>query len=168
MIDALYRLAYRSAYRMARVYWTLFNPLHHGALVALWHEGKILLIRNSYVDYFSLPGGYVRRGEQPRDAAVRELREEVSLSVDPEQLELRVDETNDWEGRQDHVVIFELCVTDPPRIQVDNREVIAAEFVSPEDALSRRLFPPLRRLVEQHAASARAAGSSGEPERPAT
>ena len=80
---------------------------------------------------------------------MRELREEVSLIVEPGDLEPRIDETHSWEGRQDHVTIFELVVQQPPRLEVDNREVVAAEFVSPEDALKRNLFPPLRRLIEQ-------------------
>ena len=157
MVDALFRLAYFFAYRLMRVYWKVFHPLHHGALVAIWYEGKILLIKNSYVGYFSIPGGYVRRSEEARDAAVRELREEISFSVDPGALILRIDETHPWEGRQDHVAIFDLVVDRPPRIKVDNREVVAAEFVSPEEALTRNLFPPLRRLIEEGAPGSRPA-----------
>jgi 8-oxo-dGTP diphosphatase len=167
MIDALFRLAYRCAYQAMRFYWKAFNPLAHGALVAVWHDRKLLLIKNSYVDYFSLPGGYVRRGEQPQDAAVRELREEISLSVKPNDLELRIDETNDWEGRRDHVAIFELVVPERPHVKVDNREVVAAEFVSPEEALRRDLFPPLRRLIEQRAAAPAGDSKVSSPDSPA-
>ena len=149
MIDACYRLAYRFAYRAMRVYWKLAKPLKHGALVAIWHQGRILLVKNSYVDYYSLPGGYVRKHEGPKDAAARELREELSLRVEPEQLSLKTDVTHDWEGRRDHVVIFDLELDDPPRVQVDNREVVAAEFLTKQEALERDLFPPLRRHIEQ-------------------
>jgi len=148
MIDACYRLAYRSAYKAMRVYWKLRKPLSHGALVAIWHDGRILLVKNSYVDYYSLPGGYVRKHERPVDAAVRELREEVSLSVDPRQLTLNTDVTHDWQGRRDHVVIFDLDLDAPPCVEVDNREVIAAEFVTKEQALRKNLFPPLRKHIE--------------------
>jgi ADP-ribose pyrophosphatase YjhB (NUDIX family) len=149
MIDAGYRLMYRIAYRLMKVYWRALKPLNHGALVAIWHQGRVLLVKNSYVDYYSLPGGYVKRGELPSEAAVRELREEISLDVNPSQLELQVDLTHDWEGRRDHVVIFDLFLDEAPRVKVDNREVVAAEFVTPEQALERRLFPPLRRHVER-------------------
>ena len=71
MIDACYRLAYRSAYKAMRVYWKLAKPLNHGALVAIWHAGRILLVKNSYVDYYSLPGGYVRKHESAKEAAAR-------------------------------------------------------------------------------------------------
>ena len=46
-----------------RVYWTVRRPHTHGSLVAMWFNGQILLVKNSYVRYFSLPGGYVKRGE---------------------------------------------------------------------------------------------------------
>jgi 8-oxo-dGTP pyrophosphatase MutT (NUDIX family) len=149
MIDVCYRLAYRSAYKAMRVYWKLRKPLSHGALVAIWNDGRILLVRNSYVDYYSLPGGYVRKHERSVDAAARELREELSISVDPRELTLNTDVTHDWEGRRDHVVIFDLDLDAPPQVEVDNREVVAAEFVTKEEALQKNLFPPLRKHIEQ-------------------
>src|SRR6185369_16200092 len=77
MIDFLYRSAYRTAYRMMRLYWSMAHPATHGALLAIWNEGEILLVRNSYVPYYSLPGGYVHRDETGRQAAARELFEET-------------------------------------------------------------------------------------------
>lgn len=152
MIDACFRLAYRVAYQGARVYWRLLRPKNHGALVAMWHDGKVLLVQNSYLNYMSLPGGYVRASESAEEAAVRELREEVGLTVEKERLTLALDHEHMWEGRQDHVVIFELSVEEPPSIQIDNREVVRAEWLTPEEALSRNLFPPLRTVVERRAA----------------
>jgi 8-oxo-dGTP pyrophosphatase MutT (NUDIX family) len=148
MIDGCYRLAYRCAYQMMRVYWRVFKPVNHGALVAIWYDDRILLIKNSYVGYYSLPGGYIKSGERPVDAAVRELREELSLGVDPGELTLEVDETHSWEGRPDHCKVFALTLDAPPNVEVDNREVVSAEFVTAEEALKRNLFPLLRQHVE--------------------
>ena len=150
MIDACYRFVYRSLYKAMRVYWKLLKPLKHGALVAIWHGERILLVRNSYVDYYSLPGGYIKKHERSDEAAARELREELQLLVTPAQLSLITDMTHDWEGRRDHVVIFDLRLDDPPRVRVDNREVVAAEFVTAKMALERNLFPPLRQHIEEH------------------
>ena len=77
MIDRLFRIVYICAYRMMRLYWAVRRPHTHGALVAIWHDGAILLARNSYLPYYSLPGGYVRRNEIARQAAIRELAEEL-------------------------------------------------------------------------------------------
>jgi ADP-ribose pyrophosphatase YjhB (NUDIX family) len=161
MIDLLYRTLYRFAYRVMRIYWAALHPRTHGALVALWHEGEILLVRNSYTRYYSLPGGYVRPRESGREAARRELAEEVGIEVEPSQLDPVLDEERSWEGKRDRVEIFRLGVPRRPDVHVDNREVIEARFFPPARALELELFPPVRTAIER--ASGRAATEAGAP-----
>ena len=148
IIDFAYRMAYRAAYQAMRVYWRLARPITRGALVAIWNNGEILLVKNSYVDYYCVPGGYLKGTETPVEAAVRELAEEVSIRVSPEALKLGLAETHTWEGKTDVVSIFDLDVEERPVFRVDNREVTDAEFFSPHYALEIKLFPPLRRHIE--------------------
>ena len=149
MIDLFFRLAYRNAYRLMRVYWGLRHPQVHGALVAIWHDEKILLVQNSYVPYRSLPGGYVHSHETGRDAALRELREETGIHAVATDLEQVIDEQHEWEGKREHIEIFDLDVKERPRVEIDNREVVHAGFFSPEEALRLNLFPPIRRVIER-------------------
>jgi 8-oxo-dGTP diphosphatase len=151
-VDRGFQLAYVCAYQVMRAYWRVRHPTTHGTLVALWNRGEVLLVRNSYVPYYGLPGGYVRRGETPRQAALRELVEEVGISAQADELELVLDETNEWEGKHDHVQIFALDLTARPNVVVDHREVVEASWWSPERARSLDLFPPLRRVLEQRGA----------------
>jgi ADP-ribose pyrophosphatase YjhB (NUDIX family) len=149
LVDRGFQLAYVCAYRAMRTYWKVRRPTTHGTLVALWNGGEVLLVRNSYVPYYSLPGGYLRRGETARDAVVRELTEEVGIAADPEKLELVLERTHDWEGKHDHVQIFSLDLPSRPKIEVDHREVVEASWWSPERALALNLFPPLRDVIER-------------------
>jgi 8-oxo-dGTP diphosphatase len=151
-VDRGFQLAYACAYRVMRTYWSLRHPTTHGALVALWNQGEVLLIRNSYVPYYCLPGGYVHRGESGAQAALRELREEVGLSTTAEELTLVLEERHEWEGKHDHVVIFELSLPTRPSVQVDHREVVSASWWSSERALALDLFPPVRHMLERRAA----------------
>lgn len=42
--------------------------------------GRVLLVRPTYKPYWEMPGGYVEPGESPRQACVREVREELGIS----------------------------------------------------------------------------------------
>ncbi len=58
----------------------LLTPVAFGAIaIVVEPGGKIVLVRHSYVDGWSLPGGGVGRGEPPGDAILREMREEIGL-----------------------------------------------------------------------------------------
>ena len=152
MVDWVFRLGYRCAYQALRVYWRVAHPTTHGALVALWCEGELLLVQNSYVKFRSLPGGALNRGETGRQAAIRELREEVGIVAREEDLVPVVDEVIEWQGKRDHVAIFELVLEQRPAFAVDNREVVSAGFYSPARALELPLFPLIRTAIAKHQA----------------
>jgi 8-oxo-dGTP pyrophosphatase MutT (NUDIX family) len=57
----------------------ILSPVALGACALVEREGRILLVRHSYVPGWLLPGGGVGRGEPPADAILRELKEEIGL-----------------------------------------------------------------------------------------
>lgn len=138
-----------------RLYWRVVRPSTHGALIAIWHHGELLVVKNSYVSYYCLPGGYLKRGETAVAAAVRELAEECSIRIRPEELRLGRTETHKFEGKTDTVEIFDLDVAVRPPFHVDGREVASAAFLTPEAALKLELFAPLRRHIEARLAAKR-------------
>jgi 8-oxo-dGTP diphosphatase len=55
--------------------------------VCLGDDGRMLLVRRAgepYKGYWDLPGGFLEEGEHPLEGIRRELREETSLEVEPE------------------------------------------------------------------------------------
>lgn len=75
----LYKLV---LYPLLRLYWRVLRPDIIGVRCLVEHEGRVLLIRNSYGRMkWDLPGGGVRRGERPEEAALREVREEVGITL---------------------------------------------------------------------------------------
>jgi 8-oxo-dGTP pyrophosphatase MutT (NUDIX family) len=141
MLDAVVRTIYRVGHRVMRVWWFVRRPSVHGAFVAVWHEGHLLLIRNSYRHGETLPSGRIERRETPRAAARRELLEEVGIDVPEESLI----PTSEFElvvhHRNDRATVFELHVPVRPAVRVDRREVVWGEFV-PEDELEERPLVP--------------------------
>ena len=151
LVDRAFQLTYLCAYRVMRAYWRIRKPTTNGALVAVWSRGQVLLVRNSYVSYYSAPGGNLRPEENGRDAALRELSEEVGVSARPEQLKLALDLTHSWEGKFDHVQIFNLIVDERPSVHVDHREVVEAAWFDPAQVAELDVFPPLKRVIEEQA-----------------
>jgi 8-oxo-dGTP diphosphatase len=152
MVDLLFRTFYRCAYQLMRVYWAAFRPVTRGVLVAIWHGGEVLIVRTSYARHLSMPGGYRRRRETVREAAVRELREEVGLRVEPEALRPCLTLRHRWLGKDEHVDVLELLPAGRPAVEIDRREIVEARFTPPREALALALLPPVRRAIEQHLA----------------
>jgi len=141
LLNISIRLAYRCAYLALRAWWFVRRPHSHGAAVALWHEGKVLLVRTSYRNCYSLPGGFVEKGEPPEQAARRELREELGIDLPAQALRHAWSETLNFESRRDTIDIWETLVESAPALRVTGREIIWAGWLSPSDALAERLLP---------------------------
>lgn len=58
----------------------------------IFHEGKVLIVEPTYEPHYLVPGGGVDALEPPRDAAIRECKEELGLDVEIVRL-LGVDNT---------------------------------------------------------------------------
>ena len=52
-----------------------------GALI-LNEKNELLIVKPSYKDHWSVPGGGVDENESPRNACVREVKEEIGLDIE--------------------------------------------------------------------------------------
>lgn len=62
------------------------NPKPCGGALITDGDGRLLLVRRAHEPYhgcWDIPGGFCDKHEHPRDAAVREAREETGLIVEP-------------------------------------------------------------------------------------
>ncbi len=58
------------------------------AVLFLDEHGKVLLVKPNYRQDWGLPGGVVEQYESPLDGAVREVKEELGLTIDRVSLQL--------------------------------------------------------------------------------
>ncbi len=127
---------YAMAAWVYELYRLLAKPQTHGALVAVWHQQRLLLVEVSYRQGLSLPGGGIHRGETPRQAAVRELAEELGLRVNPEALVDPWSCTRTYAGGSNTVTIFSLQLRDEPVVQVDGLELVGIRWLTMPEALT--------------------------------
>jgi 8-oxo-dGTP pyrophosphatase MutT (NUDIX family) len=150
--DRAWRLTYWLGYRTARAWWRVRRPHHHGAMVAVWLDGLILGVTQSYTNRLTWPGGGIKHGEAPIQAAQRELREELGLSVRTDDLTRACRLDVECDHRIDHVRIFELRLTAPPILVLDSREITRAAFMHPNEMLASRTSPFVRAYLLDRAA----------------
>jgi 8-oxo-dGTP pyrophosphatase MutT (NUDIX family) len=150
--DYAFQVAFKVAHRMLRGFWAIRRPRTRGALVALWNDGDVLIVKNSYRDQYTLPGGYIRRDESPSEAGARELAEECGIYVQPERIRQVYQHVHAFEFRKDDVSIGEVEISERPPIRIDHREVVDARFFSPAAAQKLPLVPHLAEYLASRSA----------------
>jgi len=144
------RLGYRIAYAVLRAYWFLRRPEVGGVKCVLTDGGQVLLVRHTYGPRgWELPGGAIKRGEAPVNAARREMHEELGVSID-DWRSLGLVSLNSDHGRdkRDKLHCFQAEVH-APKIEIDRGELRAADWFSPAELprdLGRFTRPILARL----------------------
>ena len=69
-------------YRPPEEFYKTISRKRIGAIVIFFNEEKeILLLNPNYKERWILPGGIVEKNESPREAAIRETKEEIALNV---------------------------------------------------------------------------------------
>lgn len=95
-------------------------------------HARVLLVKPTYKDGWDLPGGYVEPGESPRQAAIREVVEE--LGINPSVGHLLV---VDWAPHPDEgdklLFIFDGGDVDLDAMTRERGEIAQIAFVAPAD-----------------------------------
>ena len=138
----------RAVRRVLHVYWRFARAMTLGVRALLIDEnGRIFLVKHSYVSGWHLPGGGVEAGETLGEALGRELREEGNIEITaPPRLHGLF--FNNRASRRDHVALFVVRAFRQASAPVPDREIVAHGFFAP-DALPNDTTAATRaRIIE--------------------
>ena len=124
----------RATRRFVHLYWRLSRGLTLGVRgLVIDGQGRVFLVKHTYMRGWHLPGGGVEPGETVLDALARELKEEgnIELVDTPKQFGVYFQPAL---SRRDHVVLFVVERFRQPAPPVPDREIMAHGFF-PRDAL---------------------------------
>lgn len=146
LVDMGYQFSYWILYRLASVWFWVFRSSLNGVFVMIWHNGRFLAVRTSYKTEWTVPGGMRGKDEEWADAGVREVFEEVGITITVDDLVYSKDVQGGM-SPNDNAKIYECVFAEEPSVTIDNREIVEARFVSPEEALALRLNPHIREYL---------------------
>jgi ADP-ribose pyrophosphatase YjhB (NUDIX family) len=134
ILNSLRIVAARATRPLMHLYWRMSRGLTLGVRgLVIDGQGRVFLVKHTYVTGWHLPGGGVEPGETVADALARELKEEgnIELHGAPEQFGIYFQPTA---SQRDHVVLFvvrDFCQPAPP---APDQEIMAHGFFA-RDAL---------------------------------
>jgi len=109
----------------------LYPKISPAIIVAILKEDKILLARgaNFREDFYSLVAGYVDIGESIEEAVVREVKEEVGITIK----NIRYYKSQPWPFSGSVMIGFIAEADGAQTIQIDNNEIVDAKWFSCND-----------------------------------
>lgn len=113
---------------VARLYWFIFRPETYGVKVVIYSGDEILFIKNNYgTRSWTFPGGGIKRGEMPENAARREVKEEVGINLDKVNFVSRI--LSEKEYKKDNIFVYR-ANTENMNFKIDDLEIQEAKWFS--------------------------------------
>lgn len=111
--------------------WLLSRPVRRRTRIIVQHKTDILLVKDWISSgQWTLPGGGIRFGEDPRDCAIRELREETGIIADSSSLSTHKEyRALSQSGLRFDCVAFRLELSTRPELRLRFFEISDAQWV---------------------------------------
>lgn len=119
--------------------------------VCIAHGGEFLMFKRSstkkvFPGWLALPGGHIEEGENPLTAAIREVQEEVGITLAPQDIQLKFVAMHQHTDRNELFIVFGFRATlhTKPEHLVNNHEGNAVWMTRGELDGTDTIFPPVK------------------------
>jgi 8-oxo-dGTP pyrophosphatase MutT (NUDIX family) len=137
---------FTAAHKLLKLAWFVRRPRTFGVhALAFTPNGKIILVKLRYAPGWRLPGGGRSEDEDPRDAVLRELREEIGMTAHGRvRRACDLGESTDFKRDLASLMVVEEVRYDPPKWSWEVEQVIEA----PMDDLPADVAPITTHWIE--------------------
>ena len=130
------------------LFWWMSRGMTLGARAAVFDaQGRVFLVRHTYVSGWQLPGGGVENNETIMDALHRELREEGRIELTGEPVFHGIF-FNRKISKRDHVAVYVVRQYSQDRLPEPNREIAESGFFDPRKLPDGVTWGTRRRISE--------------------
>lgn len=124
------------------------------------NKGELFILKPSYKDYWSIPGGAINKNESPYEAAIRELYEETNLKIKKLRLIcVEYKKENNYKGEALHFIFYggKLTKQQITKIKLAETEISYFKFIDTKkapkvlsDTLGKKLKYCLKAIKNKH------------------
>ena len=106
-------------------------------VILMLPDERVITVKAHYKAYWSFPGGLIDDGETPAQAGVREVKEEVGLTIDAKDLQFVMVADRESPQMRTYQFVFECAIPESAleQIVMDTRELSHYEIVTKLDIL---------------------------------
>lgn len=118
----------------------------------IYRNDRVLLARDPRTpNFWELPGGRLNVGEDPRDGLRRELREELGVECQIEDVVfLKQFRQGNEKAQPSLVLVYTATLGKDAKLSLDPREIAEIGWFTKEEALSLPLFPEYLAALQRY------------------
>lgn len=82
---------------------------------------------------WQLPGGGIKKSEDPKNAAIREIKEEIGLNINAENLISIGNKSFKSQKENFEFYLYQIILSSMPNIKINNKEIVDAKLIKLKD-----------------------------------